>query len=381
MRFQMRTAQPGFGYTPLDVGSQAHYPMLTRVQVARHGFVGIFKRLHSPICRNQGTTCTPLRVDNAQLTLIGSGGSGHKTCKVRLATQALKPRTCGRCSYCKHFYSNSWRHLWELSQNQSMAESAQDASARSNPQSADIRSDSKEAEPSLAAIQFKKIMKELRETRKMATEALEKSKGNHSSQHEGPKRSKRKERIELFDGSSTKSTHSDGQHNDHEDHRDQMREFKKSKDSELRRQIEKIVKGYKPQTPAELAVEAAKGICKSPFTSDILKAKKPAKFTQPKFKLFEGVADPTEHIYHFQQQMVLESEDEALLCKLFLSSLSGSALTWFRQKKDITALFSTKQKVGESLKDYLKRFMEEMSTLETYDSHTASLAFREGVTS
>ncbi|XP_021801928.1 uncharacterized protein LOC110746041 [Prunus avium] len=104
--------------------------------------------------------------------------------------------------------------------------------------------------------------------------------------------------------------------------------------------------------------------------------------------------------------MVLESEDEALLCKLFPSSLSGSALTWFRQlkprsigsftelceafisqyvcnqrrKKDITTLFSTKQKAGESLKDYLKRFMEEMSTLETYDSHTASLAFREGVT-
>ncbi|CAB4268396.1 unnamed protein product [Prunus armeniaca] len=105
--------------------------------------------------------------------------------------------------------------------------------------------------------------------------------------------------------------------------------------------------------------------------------------------------------------MVLESEDEALLCKLFPSSLSRSALTWFRKlkpksigsftelceafisqyvcnqirKKDITVLFSTKQKACESLKDYLKRFTEEMSTLETYDSHTASLAFREGVTS
>ncbi|BFG30141.1 hypothetical protein CerSpe_164150 [Prunus speciosa] len=130
-----------------------------------------------------------------------------------------------------------------------------------------------------------------------------------------------------------KSIHSDDQHNDHEDHQDQRRELKKSKDNELRRQIEKIVKGYKPQTSAELVVEAAKGICKSPFTNDILKAKKPAKFTQPKFKLFEGVADPIEHIYHFQQQMVLENEDEALLCKLFPSSLSGSALTWFRQLK------------------------------------------------
>ncbi|CAB4269255.1 unnamed protein product [Prunus armeniaca] len=93
-----------------------------------------------------------------------------------------------------------------------------------------------------------------------------------------------------------------------------------SKDSELRRQIENIVKGYKPQTPVKLAIEAAKGIYKSPFTNDILKAKKPVKFTQPKFKLFKGVADPILYIYHFQQQMVLESEDEALL-------------TWFRQLK------------------------------------------------
>ncbi|KAI5344546.1 hypothetical protein L3X38_012423 [Prunus dulcis] len=238
----------------------------------------------------------------------------------------------------------------------------------------------------------------------MAAEALEKSKGNHTSHLEGPKKSKRKEMIELSDGSSTESVYFDGQHNDHEDHQDQRRELKMSKDSELRRQIEKIVKWYKSHTHAELAVEAAKEICKSPFTNDILKAKKPAKFTQPKFKLFEGVVDPIEHIYHFQQQ--IESEDKVLLCKLFPSSLSGSALTWFRQlkpksisiftelceafisqyvcnqrrKKDIAALFNTKQKACESLKDYLKRFTEEMSTLETYDSHTVSLTFRKGVT-
>ncbi|CAB4286071.1 unnamed protein product [Prunus armeniaca] len=177
---------------------------------------------------------------------------------------------------------------------------------------------------------------------------------------------------------------------------------KRAKDTNLRNQIEKIVRGYKPQIPTELALEAAKRICKSPFTEDILKAKKPVKFTQPKFKLFEGTTDPIEHIYHFQQQMVLKGDDEALLCKLFPSSLSGSALIWFRQlkprsiggftqicemfisqyicnqkrRKDVTILFSTKQSTGESLKDYLRRFTEEMSTLEECDSHTASLAFR-----
>lgn len=42
-------------------------------------------------------------------------------------------------------------------------------------------------------------------------------------------------------------------------------------------------------------------------------------------------------------------------------------------------LFRTKQSIEESLKDYLMRFTEEMSTLEECDSHTASLTFREGV--
>ncbi|KAM2463594.1 hypothetical protein COP1_002990 [Malus domestica] len=52
--------------------------------------------------------------------------------------------------------------------------------------------------------------------------------------------------------------------------------------------------------------------------------------------------------------MALEGDDEALMC-------------------------NTKQNVGESLKSYMTRFTEEMSTLEECDSHTAALAFREGV--
>lgn len=67
---------------------------------------------------------------------------------------------------------------------------------------------------------------------------------------------------------------------------------KRAKDTYLRNQIEKIVKWYKLQKPTELILKAAKGIYKSLFTEDIMKAKKLAKFTQPKFKLFEGTTDP-----------------------------------------------------------------------------------------
>ncbi|KAM2595199.1 hypothetical protein TB2_039785 [Malus domestica] len=253
------------------------------------------------------------------------------------------------------------------------------------------RSQSQSSEPSLAMEHFRRLTRELRETKKTADEALKKAEAKNAEDKGGSSSSAPySNRVEV--------TKNQGE----EDHRGKG--SKKVNDVDLREQIEKIVKGYKPQTLAEPALEAARGIRKSPFTEDILKAKKPAKFTQPKFRLFEG-ADPVEHIYHFQQQMALEGDDGALMCKLFPSSLSGSSLTWFKQlkprsigsftelyeafisqyvcnrrpRKDITILFSTKQNVGESLKSYMTRFTEEMSTLEECDSHTASLAFREGV--
>ncbi|CAL8996864.1 unnamed protein product [Prunus brigantina] len=278
--------------------------------------------------------------------------------------------------------------------------------AMSTPRPGSARSNAQDGEPSLVVIQLREIMNELRETRKVAEKALEKA--QNTACREGSKEGKRKQRHEVLEGDSSSSTHSSirdkatagGQDKD----LDLQKMAKKGKDTDLHDQIKKIVKGYKPQTPAELALEAAKGICKSPFTEDILKAKKPVKFTQPKFKLFEGTTDPIEHIYHFQQQMVLGGDEEALLCKLFPSCLSRSTLIWFRQLKprsiggftqlcemfisqyicnqkrrnDVTILFRTKQSVGESLKNYLRCFIEEMSTLEECDSHIASLAFREG---
>nr|XP_028964702.1 uncharacterized protein LOC114827174 [Malus domestica] len=194
-------------------------------------------------------------------------------------------------------------------------------------QSVHARSQSQNSEPSLAMEQFRRLMRELRETKK-TDEALKKAEArNVVEDGEWGYRGK---------GS------------------------KKVKDVDLREQIEMTVKGYKPQTPAELALEA---------------------------------------------QMALEGDDEALMCKLFPSSLSGSSLTWFKQlkprsigsftdlyevfisqyvcnrrpRKDVTILFSTKQNVGESLKSYITRFTEEMSTLEECDFHNAALAFREGV--
>ncbi|KAM1483212.1 hypothetical protein ACFXTO_035427 [Malus domestica] len=164
-----------------------------------------------------------------------------------------------------------------------------------------VRSQSQNSEPSLAMEQFRRLMRELRETKKTAEEALKKAEARNVVEDvAGTKRQHAEEEDKKGSSSSAPSSNRVEVTKNQGEGGYSGKGSKKVKDVDLGEQIEKIVKGYKPQTPAELALEAARGIRKSPFTEDILKAKKPAKFTQPKFRLFEGTNDPVEHIYHFQ---------------------------------------------------------------------------------
>ena len=62
-------------------------------------------------------------------------------------------------------------------------------------------------------------------------------------------------------------------------------------------------------------------ISKSPFTWGIEKAKLPRRFHQPTFAMYNGQTGPVEHVSQFKQKMVIHSQDEALMCRIFPSSL------------------------------------------------------------
>ena len=70
-------------------------------------------------------------------------------------------------------------------------------------------------------------------------------------------------------------------------------------------------------------------ISKSPFTRKIEGGRLPRLFTQPMFTMYNGRIDPVEHISHFNQRMVVHSKNEALMCKVFLSSLGPIVMRWF----------------------------------------------------
>ena len=67
--------------------------------------------------------------------------------------------------------------------------------------------------------------------------------------------------------------------------------------------------------------KALSQISKSPFTRGIEKAKLPRRFNQPTFTMYNGRTDAVKHVSQFKQKMAVHSQDEALLCKVFPSSL------------------------------------------------------------
>ena len=79
--------------------------------------------------------------------------------------------------------------------------------------------------------------------------------------------------------------------------------------------------------------KALSQVAKSPFTRNIEGASLPRRFHQPTFALYNGWTDPVEHVSHFSQKMAVHSRDEALMCKIFPSSVGLMAMRWFNGLK------------------------------------------------
>ena len=79
--------------------------------------------------------------------------------------------------------------------------------------------------------------------------------------------------------------------------------------------------------------KALNQVAKSPFARRIESASLPWRFHQPTFSLYNGRTDPVEHVSHFNQKMAIHSKDEALMCKIFPSSLGSMAMRWFNGLK------------------------------------------------
>ena len=73
--------------------------------------------------------------------------------------------------------------------------------------------------------------------------------------------------------------------------------------------------------------KALNQISKSPFTRGTEKATR--RFHQPTFTMYNGRTDPIEHVSQFKQKIVIHSQDEALMCRVFPSSFGPMPMRWF----------------------------------------------------
>ena len=64
----------------------------------------------------------------------------------------------------------------------------------------------------------------------------------------------------------------------------------------------------------------------SPFSDEIERAPMLSRFTRPSFNSYDGKMDLVEHVSHYIQMMSLHSCNDALMCKVFPSSLRPTAL-------------------------------------------------------
>ncbi|XP_023871636.1 uncharacterized protein LOC111984241 [Quercus suber] len=129
---------------------------------------------------------------------------------------------------------------------------------------------------------------------------------------------------------------------------------------------------------------ALRGASPSPFSDDIERAQMPSRFTHLPFNIYDEKTNSVEHVNHYIHMMSLHSHNDALMCKVFPSSLGPSALRWFNGLHKgsihtfaeliqefgvwfvscswvpqlVDALLSMKMKVGETLQSYASRYWE-----------------------
>ena len=69
----------------------------------------------------------------------------------------------------------------------------------------------------------------------------------------------------------------------------------------------------------------------SPFSVEIQKEVLPLNVRRPHLEQYERTSDPEDHLAYFLNTLQLHNFSDAIMCKLFASSLKGVARSWFSQ--------------------------------------------------
>ncbi|XP_057489936.1 uncharacterized protein LOC130775946 [Actinidia eriantha] len=132
----------------------------------------------------------------------------------------------------------------------------------------------------------------------------------------------------------------------------------------------------------------------------------PKKFVPPRFTLYDGKIDPRSHVSHVRQTMALWNHMDALMCRVFPSSLGDLGLKWFdklppgsienfyqltesfvarfvintKAPKAVSSLLTLKKGRNESIRNYSKRYWETYNEIEECSEEMAVASYKLGLT-
>ena len=121
--------------------------------------------------------------------------------------------------------------------------------------------------------------------------------------------------------------------------------------------------------------------------------------------MYNGRMDPVEHVSQFKQKMTIHSQDKALLCRVFPSSLGPKPMRWFnglrmnsinffkkltqsfysrfiscsRVPQPLDSLLSMTMREGESVKAYVERYWEMFNEINGNFDEVAIRTFKVGL--
>ncbi|GMN74649.1 hypothetical protein TIFTF001_052422, partial [Ficus carica] len=104
----------------------------------------------------------------------------------------------------------------------------------------------------------------------------------------------------------------------------------------------------------------------------------PARFKMPTIPSYDGSTDADEHVENYQAHMLIQSANEAALCKSFCLTLTGAARQWYRRLPPGSIgsfqQLATLSSVSETLKKYLERFDKAVVQVENCSDDTLAQA-------
>ncbi|GKV32530.1 hypothetical protein SLEP1_g41127 [Rubroshorea leprosula] len=165
--------------------------------------------------------------------------------------------------------------------------------------------------------------------------------------------------------------------------------------------FEKLIAEHRDPPPPRHATDSIP----HPLNTNITLEPYPTGFKIPQLETYDGTKDPDDHLHAFYSCMQAQNASNALMCKIFPSTLRGNARTWYYSlpprsissytemasafatkfssrrliRKTTTELMRVKQRDGESLKNYMSKFNDAVLEVNSFDQAVGIAAVISGL--